>query len=124
MHVEINQQVPDGEKIDAHSKMVDVLSRVAPSMMKVAQEEDVNISKTICYVKSGRKPMLAQIRKIKSRPVHRYLHQFDRLVFCQGVLHKVYEQDGAKYHQLILPIEFRAKAMELLHNQQGYQAVE
>ena len=40
------------------------------------------------------------------------------------MLHRVYEQDGAKYHQLIMPIEFRAQAMELLHNQQGQQAVE
>ena len=69
MHVEINQQLPDSEKIDAHSEMVDVLSRVTPSMMKEAQEEDINISKTICYIKSSRKPMLAQIRKIKSRPL-------------------------------------------------------
>ena len=104
--------------------MVDVLSRVTPSMMKEAQEEGVDISKTIHYVKSGRKLKLAQIRKIKSWPVQRYLWQFDRLVFCQEVLHRVYEQDGAKYHQLILPIEFRDQAMELLHNQQGHQAVE
>ena len=69
VQAEITQQAPDSEKISAHSKMVDVLSRVTPSMMKEAQEEDVDISKTICYVKSGRKPMLAQIRKIKSRPV-------------------------------------------------------
>ena len=75
------------------------------------------------YVKSGRKPTLEQIRKIKSRPVQRYLCQFDRLVFRQGVLHRVYEQDGAKYHQLVLPIKFRAQAMELLHNQQGHQTV-
>ena len=108
--------------INVHSKMVDVLSRITPSMMKEAQEEDVDISKTIGYVKSGRKPMLAQI--IKSRPVQRHLWQFDRLVFCQGILHRVYEQDGAKYHHLILSIEFRAQAMELLHNQQGHQAVE
>ena len=56
--------------------------------------------------------------------MQRYLCQFDRLVFQQGVQHRVYERDGAKYHQLILPIEFRAQAMELLHNQQGHQAVE
>ena len=87
--------------------MVDVLSKVTQGMMKEAQEEDVDISKTIHYVISGKKPTLAQIRKIKSRPVQRYLHQFDRLVFMQGVLHRVYEQDGAKYHQLILPIEFQ-----------------
>ena len=38
-----------------HSELVDVLSRVTPSMMKEAQEEDVDISKTMCYVKSGEK---------------------------------------------------------------------
>ena len=50
--------------------------------------------------------------------------QFVWLVFCQGVLPRVYEQDGAKYHQLILPIEFRAQVMELLQNEQCHQAVE
>ena len=58
---EITKQAPDSEKISAHSEMVDVLSRVTLSMMKEAQEEDVGISKTMHYVKSGRKPMLAQI---------------------------------------------------------------
>ena len=124
VQIEISQQAPDSGNINAHSEMVDVLSRVTPSMMKEAQEEDVDISKTICYVKFSRKLMLAQIRKVKSRSVQRYLHHFDRLVFRQGVLHRVYEQNGAKYHQLILPIEFRAHAMELLHDQQGHQAVE
>ena len=65
----ITQQPPDIKKINVHSKRVDVLSRVTPSMMKEALEEDVDISKTICYVKSGRKLMFAQIKKIKSRPV-------------------------------------------------------
>ena len=69
VQAEIDQQAPDSRKINVHSRMVDVLSRVTPSMMKEAQEEDIDISKTICYVKSGKKPMLAQIRKIKSRPV-------------------------------------------------------
>ena len=124
VQTEIIQQAPYSGKINAHSKMVDILSRVTPGMMKEAQEEDVDISKAICHVKSGKKPPLAQIRKIKSRPVQRYLCQFERLVFRQGVLHRVYEQDRAKIHQLVLLIEFRAQAMELFHNQQGYQAME
>ena len=45
--------------------MLDVLSKVTPGVMKEAQEEEVDISRTICYVKSGRKPMPGQIRKIK-----------------------------------------------------------
>ena len=35
----------------------------------------------------------------------------------------MYEQDRAKYYQLILPIEF-AQVMELLHKEQGHQEVE
>ena len=69
VQIEISQQAPDSGKVNAHSEMVDILSRVTPSMMKEAQEEDVDISKTICYVKFGKNPTLAQIRKVKSRPV-------------------------------------------------------
>ena len=69
VQTEMSQQAPASRKINVHSGMVHVLSRVTPSMMKEAQEEDIDISKTINYVKSGKKPMLAQIRKVKSRPV-------------------------------------------------------
>ena len=54
--------------------------------------------------------------------MHKYLHQFDWLLFSQEVLQRVHEQDGTKYHQLILPTEFRAQVMELL--EQGHQVVE
>ena len=108
VQVEMTNWLPDSEKISAHSKMVDILSKVTPGMMKEDQEEDINISNTIHYVKSGQKSTLAQIHKMKSRPVCRYLHQFVQLVFHQRVLYKVYEQHGAKYHQPILPIELRA----------------
>ena len=44
VQTEISQQVPDSGKINVYSEMVDVLSRVTPSMMKEAQEEDIDIS--------------------------------------------------------------------------------
>ena len=65
VQTEITKQVPDNEKINMHSEMVHVLSRLTQSMMKQAPEEDVDISEMICYVKSGRKAMLGQIWKIK-----------------------------------------------------------
>ena len=80
VQTEMAKQLPDSEKIIVYSKMVDMLSKVTPGMMKEAQEEDIDISKTIHYVKSGRKPTLAQIQKIKSRPVLKSLCQFDQLV--------------------------------------------
>ena len=50
VQIEISQEAPDSRKINVHSEMVDVLSRVTPHMMKEAQEEDIDISKMICYV--------------------------------------------------------------------------
>ena len=50
--------------------------------------------------------------------MYSYLHQFDQLVFQQEVLHRMYEQEGSKYHQLILPIEFRALVSGLLPDEQ------
>ena len=59
-----------------------------------------------------KKPTLGQIRNIKAKTVQKYLQQFDQLVSWLGVLHRTYEQYRAKYHQLILPMEFSAQAME------------
>ena len=66
---------PKGESdnIQGASAMVDVLSTVSPEMMRQAQKEDLEISKVRCYVMLARKPSLAQIRKLKSKTVHRYL---------------------------------------------------
>ena len=69
VQAEITQQAPDCEKINVYNEMVDILSRVTPCMTKEAQKEDFDTSKTIYYVKSGRKLTLAKIKKIKSRPV-------------------------------------------------------
>ena len=82
----------------------------------------MEIDKVMCSVKTGEKLNLAQIHRIESRPVHGHLLQFDWL-FYQGLLHKIYKQNGSNYHQLILPFEFRAQAMDMLHDQQDHQAV-
>ena len=47
--------------------------REEPEIMKQAQEEDLEISKVMCYVKLGKRPSLAKIRKLKSKIVHRNL---------------------------------------------------
>ena len=125
MHVEINQQVPDSEKVDVHSKMVDVLSRVTPSMRKDAQEEDADISKTKHYVKSSRKPILAQIRKIKSRPVQRYLRQFYGWYFAKQCCTEFMSKMRPNTINLFYQLSLGPRAMELLHNQSpGHQAME
>ena len=113
-----------GITIQGISTMVDILSKVSTEMMRQVQEEDLEISKVMCYVKLGRKPSLSQIRKLKSKIACRYLQQFDQLVFINRVLHRVYEQNGSKYHQLVLPFEYRALAIGMLHDDNGHQGVE
>ena len=61
---------------------------------------------------------------MKSKIVHRYLQQFDQLIFLKGVLHRIYERNRAKYHQCLLPTEYRAQAMGMLHDECGHQGVE
>ena len=114
----------ESDNIQGTSAMVDVLSKVSPEMMRQSQEEDPEIGKVRHYVMLTRKPSLAQIRKLKSKTVCRYLQQFDWLVFIKGVLHRMYEENGSKYHQLILPIEYWAKAMVMLLYENGDQGVE
>ena len=70
----------------------------------------------------ARNQHLLRYEKLNLDPVPRYLQQFNQLVFCQGVLYRVYEQDGAKYHQLFLPIKFGGQTIELLFKQHGHQA--
>ena len=60
---EMTKQLPDSEKISAHSEMMGILSKVTPEMMKEAQEEDIDISKTIHYIKSGKKTTLCSDTK-------------------------------------------------------------
>ena len=67
----------ESDNIQGTSAMVDVLSKISPEMMRQAQEEDFEIGKVRHYVMLARKPSLAQIRKLKSKIVCRYLQQFD-----------------------------------------------
>ena len=67
------------------------------------------------YLKLGRK---------NKKNVRKYLHQFNHLEFRKGVLHQIYEIQGSKYHQLVLPIVYRAQVFQLLHDEQGHQRTE
>ena len=53
-------------------------------------------SNALC--ETAKKYKLAQVHKTMSRPVCRYLLQFNWLVFHQGVLDKICAQNGPSYH--------------------------
>ena len=68
------ESIPDvskQSKIVKNSEIIDILSKAVPDMMKQALEDYVNVSKS--HVKLRKMPTLAQIRRIKSKTVCRYL---------------------------------------------------
>ena len=42
----------------------------------------------------------------------------------KDVLHQLYINNNAEYHQMVLPIKFPAQELQLLHNGQGHQGIE
>ena len=54
---------PKEDNIKGINTMVDVLSKVPPEMMRQAQEEDLETSKVMCYVKSGKSHLWLKLGK-------------------------------------------------------------
>ena len=77
----------DAEEIQGMHNSVSVLNQVTPEDM--VEEQKINpILGLVCqYVTTGEKLKSLAIAKIKSKAVQKYLLQFDRLTFKQGVLY-------------------------------------
>ena len=56
--------------------------------------------------------------------MQKYLLQFNRLTVKKGVLHQLYINIDADYHQLVHPIKYQAQVFQLLHDGQGHQGME
>ena len=65
------------------SNVVDVSSKITPHIVGETQEEDLDISKVMWYVKVGKKPKLAQIWGIKSKNMRKHLPKIDLFEFRQ-----------------------------------------
>ena len=95
--------------------------KVSLEIMKQTQEDDTKISNGACHVKSGKKPHLLKVIRVNP-DLCKCISA--NSIGWQGVLHRMYEQSGAKYHQLILPIEFRPQVMVMISDEEGHQACE
>ena len=71
------------------NNMLGILRKATPDNMKVTQEEDLDLNKVIRYVYLGKKQILSQIEKVKSKNVRKYLLQFNRLMFRNVILHQI-----------------------------------
>ena len=103
---------------------VSVLNQVTLEGIAEEQKKDPILRLVSPYIKAGEKLKSLAIDKIRSNTVQKYLLQFDRLTFKQGVLHCLYINNDVEYHQMILPIKYQVQVLQMLHDVQGHQGME
>ena len=106
----------DVEKIKGMLGSVSVLNQVTPEDIAEEQKKDPILGLVCLCSTAGEKLISSAITKIKSKAVQKYLLQFDRLTFKQGVLHHLSINNDVEYHQMILPIKYQAQALQMLHD--------
>ena len=107
-----------------YTNMVSVLNRVSHKQLQKVQMEDTDIVTVIQYIKSHNKAAsFARIRRFKSPVIRRYLY-FEQFVLIKGMLHWTYRQYEAEYYQLEITPKLKPEVLKMLHEDQGYQAIE
>ena len=114
----------DTEEIQGMLNSVSVLNQVTPEDMAEEHKRDPILGLVCQYVTAKEKLKTLAISKIKSKAVQKYLLQFDRLTFKQGVLHRLYINNNVEYHQMILPLKYQVQVLQMLHDGQGHQGIE
>ena len=73
--------------INVQLKEVKLFNSIMPKQMAEYQEKDIQLSLVYDKVLSKIKPQLSEIHRIRSKPIHRLLLQYDQLSLIRGVLH-------------------------------------
>ena len=89
------------------------------------EEADPLLKKVLWFWRRQTQPSAAERRRL-TRPVMALLRQWDRLVECEGVLHRriFHSEGGEESFQLLLPGVLKEETLEQLHQQHGHQGVE
>ena len=114
----------DTEEIKGMLNSVSVLNQVTPQDMAEEQKRESILGLVCQYVTAREKLKTSAIAKIKSKAVWKYLLQFDRLTFKQGVLHHLYISNDVEYHQMILPLTYQVQVLQMFHDGQGHQGID
>ena len=114
----------DVEEIQSMLNSLSVLNQVTPENRTEEQKRDSILGLICPYVTAGEKLKSVDMAKIKSKAVWKYLLQFDRLTFKQGVLHWLYINNDVAYHQMIILLKYQAQELQMLHDGQDHQGIE
>ncbi|CAL9706631.1 unnamed protein product [Knipowitschia caucasica] len=87
------------------------------------QKKDFSISRVISMIKAGRRPSY-RIRQQEDREVQLFLRMWDQLVLRDEVLYRKRTVNGEPSFQLVLPLSYRALALEGLHDTVGHMGID
>ena len=110
--------------IDVQLHEVKLFDTISPSQMAEYQKRDTQLSYVYECVANNSKPKLSEIHRVRSKPIHRLLLQFDCLSLIWGVLHHHTFKDGDEIQQLILPKCLCDKVLKSLHDDNGHQGLQ
>lgn len=88
-----------------------------------AQREDLSIKRVIAFLEKGQKP---DLRVVKDEPFESklLLRGWDRLELKDGVLYRKCFDRGSEIFQLVLPVKYRDRVMQGLHDEVGHLGAE
>ena len=97
----------NAEEIEGMLSALSLLNQVTLEDMAEEKRKDPILRLVCLNITAGEKLKSSDITEIKSKTVQKYLLQFDRLTFKQGVLYHLYINNDVEYHQMILPIKYQ-----------------
>ena len=119
-HVELGESEP----MEVTTNYVSIFNTVSPETMAQHQSTDNQIAPVLKWVESGNPPTKSNLYQIHSKLTQRMLHQFDRLVIKEGVLHRLYIDQDMEFHQLVLPQRYHSRILKAVHDDMGHQALD
>ena len=122
--MDIPKEKLDGNTTEVATGMVCLFNSIPSKEMLEHQRQDNQISPLLEYVEEDQKPPRKFTYQIRSKLAHKLALQWDRLIFKQGVLHRLYIFNKIEYHRLVLPQRYHHKIDTALHDHMGHQGID
>ncbi|KAL0198302.1 hypothetical protein M9458_006842, partial [Cirrhinus mrigala] len=119
------QQAVGVEQHWATQAVLKVFPSHSAADLRALQESDPEIGRVLCFWRRKSFPCGDERRSL-SKGSLTVLHQWDRLVECEGVLYRrIFRPDGREeIFQVLLPSVLREEILRWLHQEHGHQGIE
>ena len=109
--------------IDVQLCEVKLFDTISPSQMAEYQKRDTQLSYVYECIAGNSKPKISEIHCIRSKPICKFLFQFDSFINT-GCSASSYILDDNETQQLILPQCLCNQVLKSLHDDNGHQGLQ